>query len=447
MNKQFCAHWMIVKTVANIDAVGHRVVHGGDSFRDACLINDSVIQSIEAWSEIAPLHNPNNLAGIRSAQSALPNIPHVAVFDTAFHSTLPRRASTYAIDQKLAKDNHLKRFGFHGTSHQYVAEKAAQYLNRDVNELRIFSLHLGNGSSACAIEFGHSTDTSMGMTPLEGLVMGTRVGDIDPGIILSLIRDKQMHIEDIDQLLNKNAGLKGISGISNDMREIETAAAVGNDNARLAIAVFTHSIRKYIGAYTAVMGGVDAIVVTGGIGENSATIRQRLFQRFDYLGALLDENKNIDVSLSHSAPVAEINRPHSRVKLLAIKTNEELKIAQQTRAIADQQQSVEKPGPIPIAVSARHIHLSRESFAELFGEGVEPTHYKDLVQPGQFACQETLNLIGPRGRIENVRLLGPLRSKDQVEISRTDEFQSRRRCASKRFWKNQRLSTHHSRRP
>lgn len=405
----------------HISAVGHRVVHGGDQFHSACIVNDDVLHAIEQWSAMAPLHNPNNLAGIRAAQQALPNIPHVAVFDTAFHANLPRRASTYAINHEIALKHKIKRYGFHGTSHSYVAEKAAEFLQRPLNELRIISLHLGNGASACAIEFGHSADISMGMTPLEGLVMGTRSGDIDAGIVLMLARDNNFSIKDIDNLLNRDSGLKGLSGISHDVRDIEAAAAEGNDNARLAITVFAHHVRKYIGAYAAIMGGVDAIVLTGGIGENSATLRQRILQRLDFLGLVLDDDLNLDARVSHEKPVSRINHPLSRIQALVIKTNEELKIAQETRNIIRQNRK-QDTAPIPIAVSARHIHLDRETFARLFGSNATPTHYKDLRQPGQYACAETVNLVGPRGRIEKVRLLGPLRSKNQVEISRTDEF-------------------------
>ncbi|MFT5350039.1 MAG: acetate kinase, partial [Gammaproteobacteria bacterium] len=222
--------------------------------------------------------------------------------------------------------------------------------------------------------------------------------------------------------LNKQSGLKGLSGISNDLRELETAASKGDDNARLAIAVYAHRVRKYIGAYAVVMGGLDAIVITGGIGENSASMRQRILQRLDFLGLIIDENANIDAAVSHETPTWRISLAHSRVQTLVIKTNEELSIARQTLTIATNRHQVNNPSSIPIAISARHIHLTKESFAELFGKHVEPTHYKDLNQPGQYACNETLNLIGPGGRIENVRLLGPLRSKNQIEISRTDEF-------------------------
>ncbi len=404
-----------------IGAVGHRVVHGGDRFRDAVLIDDEVIAAIEDWSPVAPLHNPANLSGIRATRAALPGVPQVAVFDTAFHHTLPRRARTYAIDQTLAEQHRLRRFGFHGTSHAYVAALAAQALDRPLSELRLVSLHLGNGASACAIEFGHSTETSMGMTPLEGLVMGTRSGDLDAGIVIALQR-QGLSLDEVDRMLNRDSGLKALSGLSNDLREIEARAADGDERARLAIAVFAHRVRKYIGAYAAAMGGLDGVVLTGGIGENAVAMRQRICQRLDFLGLLIDEDRNADAKVSDDHPVADISRANARVRTLVVRTNEERMIAQQAARIAGGLTEPARPRSIPIAVSARHIHLDKATFAALFGENAEPTYHKDLSQPGQFSCAEKVNLIGPRGRIDGVRLLGPLRSKNQVEVSRTDEF-------------------------
>ena len=403
-----------------IDAVGHRVVHGGNKYSDAVRINSQVIDDIEHWSALAPLHNPRNLAGIRALMSAMSDIPHVAVFDTAFHATLPRRASTYAIDQKIAVKHKIRRYGFHGTSHQYVAQEAAKFMGRPLEELRLVSLHLGNGASACAIEYGRSVDTSMGMTPLEGLVMGTRSGDIDAGVLLALLRDEFDDMNELDAFLNNHSGLRGLSGLSNDLREIEAAAAGGEDSARLAITVFSHRARKYIGAYTAAMGGLDAVILTGGIGENSATLRHRILQRLDFLGITLDEDLNDSANVSHENRVENLCQNHCRTPALVVKTHEEGMIARQTEALL----RLETPAQfgIPIAVSGRHIHLDRKTFSGLFGATAEPTHYKDLSQPGQYACQEKVNLVGPRGRIDGVRLLGPLRSKNQVEVSRTDEF-------------------------
>jgi acetate kinase len=405
-----------------VQAVGHRVVHGGADFFDAVEIDASVVAKIEACVPLAPLHNPHNLAGIRAAQAALPDLPHIAVFDTAFHSRMPRRSRSYAIDAAVAEKHQVRRYGFHGPSHGYVAGLAADHLARDISELRIVTLHLGNGASACAVEFGHSTDTSMGMTPLEGLVMGTRAGDIDAGAVLAVMRAERWSADEMDLQLNKQSGLKGLSGISNDMREILSAAADGDDRARLAVTVFVHRARKYIGAYAAAMGGLDAVVLTGGIGENSVEMRRRILQRLDFLGLVVDEDRNTDARVRDATPVVTISRPHSRVQAMVVKTNEGLMIARQTAGIVNRKSAVIDAVPIPIAVSARHIHLTEETFAQLFGPDAEPTHLKDLSQPGQFAANETVNLIGPRNRIDGVRLLAPLRGKNQTEISRTDEF-------------------------
>ena len=403
-----------------IDAVGHRVVHGGDRFFDACAIDDEVVAAIAARVPLAPLHNPANLAGIRAARELLPKVTHVAVFDTAFHARLPRRARTYAIDGDLPATSGMRRYGFHGTSHAFVARRAAAFLGRPLEELRLVTCHLGNGASACAIEFGHSVETSMGMTPLEGLVMGTRSGDLDPGIVLSLARE--LGIDETDELLNRRSGLAGLSGLGNDLRDIEHAAAEGNDRARLAIAVFAHRVRKYVGAYAAVLGGLDAVVLTGGIGENSSSMRRRILQRLEILGLVIDEDLNQDAKVTHEQPVVAVSAPSSRVHALVVATDEELSIAQQTAAIVAGSRKVNQPGPIPIAISARHLHLDRRTMDALFGEGSELTAHREISQPGQFASEQRVALIGPRDRIDSVRVLGPLRSKTQVEISRTDEF-------------------------
>lgn len=402
------------------EAVGHRVVHGGESFHDATLIDDAVLDAIEACIPLAPLHNPANLVGIRTARTALPDLPHVAVFDTAFHVRMPRRARTYALDLELAERLGIRRYGFHGPSHAYVASLAARFLEQDLHDLRLITLHLGNGASACALELGSSIETSMGLTPLEGLVMGTRCGDLDPGAVLKLVRE--LGVDETDHLLNRQSGLAGLSGLGNDLRDIEAKAAEGHDRARLAITVYAHAVRRYIGAYAAVMGGVDAIVLTGGIGENSVQMRRRVLQRFDFLGVRLDEDRNQDAEVSAEDPVADISDEHARVRTLVIATNEELMTARQAARVARGDTVVHSPGPVPIAISGRHVHLDRASMDVLFGEGSELTVYRNLSQPGQFAARETVTLVGPRGEIEGVRVLGPLRKATQVEISRTDEF-------------------------
>lgn len=404
-----------------VAAVAHRVVHGGARFSGAALIDDEAVAAIEACVPLAPLHNPANLAGIRAARKALPDTPQIAVFDTAFHARMPRRATTYAIDTELAAKHGIRRYGFHGTSHAYVAELAATHLRRPLPELRLVTLHLGNGASACAVELGHSTETSMGMTPLEGLVMGTRSGDLDPGVVLTLLAAGWDHAR-IDQCLNRESGLLGLSGVSNDLRDIERRAEEGDDRCRLAITVFSHRVRKYVGAYAATMGGIDAVVLTGGIGENSVTMRQRILQRFEFLGLVLDDDRNAAVKLTDEAPAALLTAEHSRTAALAVKTDEELSIARQAAQILAEHARSTTLAAIPIAVSARHLHLTKETFALLFGEGAQPTRLKDISQPGQYACEEKVDLVGPRGRIDGVRLLGPLRPQNQVEVSRTDEF-------------------------
>ena len=406
----------------HLAGVGHRVVHGGEAFGHPTRIDDTVIAAIEATSPLAPLHNPANLAGIRAARTLLPELPHVAVFDTAFHSTLPRRARCYALPDELVQKHGIRRYGFHGTSHAYVAQRAADFLGEDLRALRIITCHLGNGCSACAVEYGRSVETSMGMTPLEGLVMGTRSGDVDAGVLLDLLRRGEADVEGLDQILNKRSGLAGLSGHSNDMRDIEERAGDGDEAAQRAIHVFTHRLRKYIGAYAAIMGGVDAIVFTGGIGQNSALIRHRAAQRLEFLGARLSETANREGRVDADRPVAELSTPHSRVKILAIATDEEHEIARQTAVLVAGHDVLDDTPSIPIKVSARHIHLTKENVAKLFGEGYELTPRKPLGQPGQWVAEERLNLIGPKRRIDRVGIIGPCRSKNQVEISRTDEF-------------------------
>jgi acetate kinase len=404
----------------NVEAVGHRVVHGGDRFHAPTLITPEVEAAIEACCPLAPSHNPRNLAAIRAAKAALPDLPHVAVFDTAFHSSLPRRASTYALDPELVGAD-KRRFGFHGTSHAFVAEEAAEHLHTPLNQLRIVTLHLGNGASACAVEYGRSTETSMGLTPLEGLVMGRRCGDVDPGLVLALIREGRTP-DEVETLLGKQSGLAGLSGISNDLRDLQEQAADGHDRARLAISVYAHRARKYIGAYAAAMAGLDAVVLTGGIGENSVSMRRRILQRFEFLGLHLDEERNADARVSDEHRVAEVSAGHSRVRALVVATDEELQIAEQTAKVAGGHTAVGSAGPIPIAISARHVHLDEPTLEALFGPGHELTPLKPLTQPGQFACEERVDLIGPRRTIEGVRIIGPTRGQTQVEISRTDEF-------------------------
>lgn len=406
----------------SLDGVGHRVVHGGNEFDTPVLIDETVEKAIQDVSGLAPLHNPVNLLGITVARAIFSDLPHIAVFDTSFHQTMPKRAVQYALPKQLREKHGLRRYGFHGTSHEYVAELAAEYMQADLNALRVITCHLGNGASVTAVEYGRSVETSMGMTPLEGLVMGTRSGDVDAGILLHIAREEEMSMKDLDQLLNKKSGLVGLSALSNDMRDIIEKSTDGDEDCRLALQVFTHRLRKYIGAYAAVMGGVDAIVFTGGIGENSPVIRHRTTQRLDFLGAIINEDKNHDIKLSDDAPVQDFSMQHSRVKLLAVKTNEQYAIAQEALRIIQEKTKVNTVPTIPIAVSGRHIHLTQEAVDALFGEGYQLTEKVPLSQPGQFACNEQVTIVGPKNQIERVRVLGPTRPKNQLEVSRTDEF-------------------------
>ncbi|MCP4448081.1 MAG: acetate/propionate family kinase [Myxococcales bacterium] len=400
-------------------AVGHRVVHGGLAFSAAALIDATVEEAIRNCIPLAPLHNPANLAGIQAAREALPGLPQVAVFDTAFHARMPNRARSYAIPRELASEHGIVRYGFHGSSHACVAERAATYLGRPLSELRIVSCHLGNGASVCAIEYGTSVETSMGMTPLEGLVMGTRCGDLDPGAVLKLCGT--LGVEETDSLLNRKSGLAGVSGLGNDMRDLEAKAAEGHDGARLAIKVFAHRVRKYIGAYAAVMGGVDAVILTGGIGQNSASMRQRILQRLEFLGVKIEIFANNDARPSEATQVVDISAPNASARALVVATNEELTIARETSCLATPDEPIADLA-IPIAISGRHLHLDRETMDLLFGKGAELEVYREISQPGQFAAKQKVNLVGPRNRIDGVRVLGPLRPKNQIEVSRTDEY-------------------------
>jgi acetate kinase len=415
--------------IGTVEAVVHRVVHGGAQFTQPTRIDEPMLNALEALNSLAPLHNPPALAAIAEARSLLPNVVHVAIFDTAFHSTLPARAREYALPRELAQRLGIRRYGFHGTSHAHVMNAAAEYLRQEPQQLRIISCHLGNGASVAAIEYGRSVETSMGMTPLEGLVMGTRCGDVDPGILLMLQRDAE---EDLDALLNKESGLQGLTG-TNDMRTIEKRAAEGDEGCRLAITLYSHRVRKYIGAYAAVMGGVDVIAFTGGIGENSALMRHRILQRLEFLGAVVDEDRNRDAKVDHELPIVGIASAKARVELLVVQADEELAMAGEAAALLKEPHRSSRPRPhplaaraslsrIPVAVSARHAHLAQATLDQLFGPGYQLRSRTALTQPGQFSAEEVVSLIGPHGRIDKVRLMGPPRAEDQVEISRTDEF-------------------------
>lgn len=307
---------------AGVVAVGHRVVHGGNTFYAPTLIDDSVVRAIEGLASLAPLHNPANAIGIEVAREELPDVPHVAVFDTAFFHTLPAAASTYAIDREVARANQIRRYGFHGTSHEYVSGRVAQFLDKDPTELNQIVLHLGNGASASAIKGGKAIDTTMGLTPLEGLVMGTRSGDIDPGIILHLNRNSGMKVDEIDDLLNRRSGLKGLSGV-NDFRALLELIDTGDADAQLAYDVYVHMLRKYIGAFMVQLGGVDVITFTGGVGENNIDVRRDSLAGLGRLGIEIDDALNTTKSRSER----RVSSAASDVEILVIPTNEELAIA------------------------------------------------------------------------------------------------------------------------
>ena len=318
-----------IRSLADIHAVGHRVVHGAEKFTKSVIIDEQVTRGIEDCIDLAPLHNPANLKGIYAARDLLgPGVPQVAVFDTSFHSTMPETAYLYAIPYQLYRRHKIRRYGFHGTSHRYVAYRYRQLTGKDVESTNIITLHLGNGCSACAIKKGSSVNTSMGLTPLEGLVMGTRGGDIDPSIIDFLAHKEAMSLTEIDALLNKTSGLLGLSGLTNDMRDLLAEEQEHNDRrAKLAIDIFCLRAKKYIGAYLAEMSGADAIVFTGGIGENSPPVRQRICAGLEWLGIEIDEDANAQLC---GGKEGEVSKPSSRVRLFVIPTNEELLIARDT---------------------------------------------------------------------------------------------------------------------
>ncbi|MEZ5185582.1 MAG: acetate kinase [Candidatus Nanopelagicales bacterium] len=308
--------------------VGHRVVHGGDRFAEPAVIDDEVLGAIRDCIPLAPLHNPANLLGIEVAMLAYPDVPHVAVFDTAFHQTMPESAYRYAIDARVAARHSIRKFGFHGTSHAYVSRRAAQVLGIPLEASKIITLHLGNGASACAVRHGRSVDTSMGLTPMAGLVMGTRCGDMDPGALIHLLRTG-MSVDQLDTLLNRESGLKGMCG-HNDLRQIHEAAAEGDATAASAIQVYVHRIRDYLGAYLATLGGAHAIVFTAGVGENDAVVRSSVCENLQHLGIELDPDRN-SAAVRSATPV-DIATADSSVRVLVIPTNEELEIATQTLA-------------------------------------------------------------------------------------------------------------------
>ncbi len=319
----------VIDSKEDIEAVGHRVVHGGETFTDSILITDEVMQVLQDNIELAPLHNPPNIKGVQAVKRILPNVPQCAVFDTAFHTKMPMKSFLYGIPYELYKKHKIRKYGFHGTSHSYVAHKAAEILGKNYKELKIVTAHLGNGCSMAAIKNGISIDTSMGFTPLEGLLMGTRSGDLDPSLILYIMGKEGLSLNEAGTLLNKHSGLIGISGVSSDMRELITAIKEGNKRAQVAFDIFCYRIKKYLGSYAAAMGGIDVFVFTGGIGENSPEVREEVCKDMSFLGIQLDVEKNLRKE-------EIISKEGSLVPILRIPTNEELVIALDTNKIVEE---------------------------------------------------------------------------------------------------------------
>jgi acetate kinase len=316
----------VIKGLAEIDAIGHRVVHGGETFQGSCYLDDLTIKGIEDCSDLAPLHNPANLKGIYAMKMLLPEVPQVGVFDTSFHQSMPDYSFMYALPYSLYKKYGIRRYGFHGTSHSYVSKRACEILKVDYNSKKIITCHLGNGASITAIKNGKSVDTSMGLTPVEGLIMGTRSGDIDAGVLTLIMEKEEIDYSSLNTLLNKHSGVLGISGISSDMREVESAAAEGDERAALSLKMYDYRVRKYIGSYAAAMGGVDILIFTGGIGENSADNRENICKDFEYMG--LEFDKKINEGVRGKELV--ISKKESKVTVMIVPTNEELVIASDT---------------------------------------------------------------------------------------------------------------------
>lgn len=327
LNLLISGEYGVIDNLNEIKAIGHRVVHGGEIYKNSVIITPTVMRVLEGLEELAPLHMPANLAGIRACQKTLPNAQQVAVFDTAFHSRMSKEAFLYALPYEMYTDLKVRRYGFHGTSHNYVSSEMARILDKNISDLRIITVHLGNGSSMAAVKGGISMDTSMGFTPLEGLIMGTRSGDVDGSIVSFASEKYNLHGKELCDFFNKKCGAFGISGVSSDMRDINKAAAQGNERAKLVVPMMAYRIKKYIGAYAAVMGGVDAIVFTGGIGENQGDVREKSVEGLEFLGINLDVEKNAKIP---RGTIEVLNKPESKVKIFRIPTNEELFIARDT---------------------------------------------------------------------------------------------------------------------
>jgi acetate kinase len=318
----------VIKNMNEINAVGHRVVHAGEKYATSVALSKEVIDALTECIELAPLHNPPNIIGIEACEKIMPGVPMVGVFDTAFHQTMPKQAYIYALPYELYEKYKIRRYGFHGTSHKYVSEKTAEFLGKPLSELKLITCHLGNGASVAAVNHGESVDTSMGFTPLEGLVMGTRAGDMDPAIVTFLQDKEKLSSDEVNSLLNKKSGVLGISKLSSDFRDIEDAAKNGNENAQLALDVYNYRVKKYIGSYMAAMNGADAIIFTAGLGENSDVVREAICKDMDFLGIKIDTEKN-----KVRGKLTDISAEGSKVKVLIVPTNEELMIARDTKKL------------------------------------------------------------------------------------------------------------------
>ena len=321
----------VIKNLNEIDAIGHRLVHGGERFQGSCYLDDDTIKGVEDCSDLAPLHNPANLKGIYAMKTVLPNVPQVGVFDTSFHQTMPDYSFMYALPYSLYKKYGIRRYGFHGTSHSYVSKRACEILNLDYKTPKIITCHLGNGASITAIKDGKSLDTSMGLTPVEGLIMGTRSGDVDAGALTLIMEKEEIDFSSLNTLLNKHSGILGISGISSDMREVESAAEEGDERAVLALKMYEYRVKKYIGAYAAAMGGVDLLIFTGGVGENASESRENICKGLEFMGLIFDRNANAGV---HGKELV-ISKKNSKVTVMVVPTNEEFVIASETREIVE----------------------------------------------------------------------------------------------------------------
>ena len=318
-----------IKSLSEIDAVGHRLVHGGDKFSESVVITDAVVESVKQCIDLAPLHNPSTLKGVAAVTELIPGVPQVGVFDTAFPQTMPQRAFMYALPYEYYEKYGVRRYGFHGTSHRFVSKRACEFLGLDYNKVRIITAHIGNGASMCAIKEGKCIDTTMGLTPTEGLMMGTRVGDVDPGALVFIGEKESMSMAQLSEVINKKSGVLGVSGVSSDMREIEEAISQGNERAKLALEMYDYRIKKYVGAFTAAMGGLDLLIFTGGVGDNQTTTREYVCEDMQYMGIEIDKTLNAKIH----GDEALLSTKESKVKVVVIPTDEELMIALDTVAL------------------------------------------------------------------------------------------------------------------